>query len=232
MYLIPLVIFFAYLQGGWKNIKIDTLKGDVSNELYLTIFYTVIVLLELLVLYQYDIIYVLRPYKYGLTSIWTTQGNSNLVYMLYQIIFSHYCYSILKHLISIRSTIKNDLTMFTHHLVTMGLVYYAYNYKLEIAGVYVMFIHDVSDIFLHGGKYVYHTYNNWSVIPIYLVLMTTWIYFRLCCIPYFMFSLITESQKYTVIAINRPFIALSTFLLYLCHILWTYKLLCIGARLI
>lgn len=47
---------------------------------------------------------------------------------------------------------KDWAESFVHHIVTLGLEYYAFYANFTRSGIMVMLIHDVSDIFLEAAK--------------------------------------------------------------------------------
>jgi hypothetical protein len=47
---------------------------------------------------------------------------------------------------------KDWAESFTHHVVTLGLLYYSWYVNFTRPGMMVMLLHDVSDIFLEAAK--------------------------------------------------------------------------------
>jgi len=232
---IPFAIIFGLIETiiyGFKNINNEDINiNKTKYELYQTILYLFLVILEFLTLNQSNII-ILNPYYSTLEEVWKNPIAPVYTYILYQIIIGHYIQSIIRQL----SNWSNDLPLFIHHLLTTGLACYAYNNNIEMMAIYTLFIHDISDIFLHYGKYLYYTNSGflWVLID-YILLLSSWFYFRLFIIPYICYSIMTEAPIYTIISMNEwngPLMLFSVGILYICHLYWTYKLLSIGIKIV
>src|SRR3989304_4123989 len=161
---IPFAIIFGLIETiiyGFKNINNEDINiNKTKYELYQTILYLFLVILEFLTLNQSNII-ILNPYYSTLEEVWKNPIAPVYTYILYQIIIGHYIQSIIRQL----SNWSNDLPLFIHHLLTTGLACYAYNNNIEMMAIYTLFIHHIP----------YICYSIMTEAPIYTIIsMNEW----------------------------------------------------------
>lgn len=94
-------------------------------------------------------IYFTSPYYLNLTELWTQWPNREITglmkgYMLAQLGF--WVQQIL--VINIEERRKDHWQMFTHHIVTISLIFASYRYGLTRVGNLVLVLMDVVDLFL------------------------------------------------------------------------------------
>lgn len=73
--------------------------------------------------------------------------------------------------------------MIFHHLMALALIAISYFTNHWRAGLIVLFVHDVPDIFAHGIKCSVDGSNTPRTLSIYFGLLITWAYFRLYVFP-------------------------------------------------
>ncbi len=121
-----------------------------------------------------------------------------------------------------------------HHIVTMSALFVSGWLGYRAIGLYILYLHDVSDIFISGVKICFRV-NHWITPPVYICCVVVWIWTRLYL---FGWKLVAQSvthalleewndPKYNTI-IGGGMAALCLWTLFLCHIWWTWLLLRIG----
>ena len=80
------------------------------------------------------------------------------------------------------SHISHDIDhhlMIVHHVITLGLLAISFYLQLKAFGVLILFLHDISDICVTATKIAAKFKFSTLLIPSYISMISTWIYFRL-----------------------------------------------------
>lgn len=127
---------------------------------------------------------------------------------------------------------KDWLESFVHHIVTLGLQYYSFYANFTRAGMMVMLIHDVSDIFLEAAKLCRYAARQTLATAWFLGFAVSWIILRVIIFPRsIVFNCLTDPVELVAIPYDidpQPhFSAFATLflVLYFLHIYWTYLIL-------
>jgi len=146
---------------------------------------------------------------------------------------------------------KDYVMMFIHHIATMVLLAISHMFNFTRIGVLVMYVHDMSDIFVDTLKMVnYLKLENKSGFFLseiaYAVNLISWIYYRMWKYPaYIIYTAAYEShllvaqkhpgQIFKDVWNNPPFwlsCNLLLLLLFILHIFWLFLFLRIGYKVI
>eukprot|EP00357_Protocruzia_adherens_P028042 CAMPEP_0115021162 /NCGR_PEP_ID=MMETSP0216-20121206/30699_1 /TAXON_ID=223996 /ORGANISM="Protocruzia adherens, Strain Boccale" /LENGTH=346 /DNA_ID=CAMNT_0002393419 /DNA_START=67 /DNA_END=1104 /DNA_ORIENTATION=- len=126
---------------------------------------------------------------------------------------------------------RNDyLEMLLHHTVTCFLLYISFVLNYVRVGVLVTFVHDISDIFIYGAKFLVDLKWEKIQIPYYGLLMTSLAYTRLYVYPFYVIqwgAYYCEEQAKVEIR-GRDIGLVMLFMLLFLHIYWFCILLKIG----
>jgi very-long-chain ceramide synthase len=104
---------------------------------------------------------------------------TELELVVYQLQISHYLLELLYFFYRDIKR-KDDKEMLIHHIITLILIIGSYHTNLIRAGLYVMYLHDINDIFLQLSKtLVYHNVNENITNSTFGIFIVSWIYTRL-----------------------------------------------------
>jgi hypothetical protein len=78
---------------------------------------------------------------------------------------------------------KDTPEMTLHHIVTLMLIVFSYTSNSLPIGAVIMFIHDISDVFLNVFKIVVETQKINVIYITYFTFMINWLYFRIYFFP-------------------------------------------------
>jgi len=115
----------------------------------------------------------------------------NVIYMCYMVQFSFYLHSVYATLY-LDVWRKDSVLMMAHHFTTLLLIGFSYNYRYTNVGILVLFLHDITDIFLESAKllvYYKSKGGNWEYICDKLATVgfacfaISWFVFRLYWFP-------------------------------------------------
>lgn len=113
-----------------------------------------------------------------------------------------------------------------HHFLTFTLILFSYSVNYLPIGAAVMVLHDVTDLGASIFKLVIDVTPAFVQVGGYLIMLISWIYFRLWYFPIFVIGRIGEEFfNWHGSAINVNFmVMLTTFLcfLFVMHIFWFY----------
>ena len=145
------------------------------------------------------------------------------VFYLIQIGF---CIHSFVSIIFLEKSQKDFALLFVHHIVTFCLVYGSYIVDFKRIGILVLLTHDISDIFLHGGKMMVYLEKENGKVVLMIMLTLSWIVSRLFIFPTrIIYSSIYDGPKYVPFDLIYPvadsFITMMEILL-LMHIFWFY----------
>jgi very-long-chain ceramide synthase len=112
---------------------------------------------------------------------------------------------------------KDDKQMLAHHIITLTLIIASYYTNLIRAGLYVMYLHDINDIFLQLSKtLVYLNYTEKVTDVTFGTFIISWIYTRLYKYVYIIHQMfMCYNTSYTI-----NLIFYNTLLLYGLNIYW------------
>ena len=111
-----------------------------------------------------------------------THGFRYIEYIIYYIQISYYLNEIIdRYIYSNKLTKrKDDKEMLLHHIITLTLLLGSYHTNLIRAGLYVLYLHDINDIFLQLSKtLVYLEYKDNITDITFGIFIISWIYTRL-----------------------------------------------------
>jgi hypothetical protein len=218
-----------------KNSKSGN-KKKISHELFHIIWYTVSAILGLISLSELGLLNVgLYPLHYGFDAIWASFPSKSIlppwVRFYINLQLGHYLQGFIRYSLNFRESCKRDRVMFVHHFVTFFTLYFASSIRIEPA-IFVLFTHDVSDVFLHLSKYYNILNKSKHIIISYTLLVITWIYYRMLSMPYFAYSSFVDAPVYGVLRMEdgtgMASIALS--IIFVCHCIWFVKIVKIGYK--
>ena len=111
-----------------------------------------------------------------------THGFRYIEYIIYYIQISYYLNEMIDRYIYSNKIIKrkDDKEMLLHHIITLTLLLGSYYTNLIRAGLYVLYLHDINDIFLQLSKtLVYLEYKENITDITFGIFIISWIYTRL-----------------------------------------------------
>lgn len=124
---------------------------------------------------------------------------------------------------------KDWLESLVHHIVTLVLMYYSWYANFTRAGVMVMLLHDISDIFLEAAKLARYAEREDMATGLFATFALSWVILRVILFPIMVVSRIVIDPVVLIAVpynINpQPHYAiLSTLfmLLYFLHLYWTW----------
>lgn len=65
-----------------------------------------------------------------------------------------------------------------HHVFTISLIYISYSISFTVVGVLIMNLHDISDIFIEGGKSIKYRFGEKHTVPIFAMIIIIFTYTR------------------------------------------------------
>eukprot|EP00879_Flechtneria_rotunda_P008442 GHRR01008843.1.p1 GENE.GHRR01008843.1~~GHRR01008843.1.p1 ORF type:complete len:313 (+),score=32.93 GHRR01008843.1:184-1122(+) len=127
---------------------------------------------------------------------------------------------------------KDWMESFSHHIVTLGLMYYSWYANFTRTGVIVMLLHDISDIFLEAAKLARYAKRDNLARNLFIVFALSWVILRVIIYPYIIvLRILVDPVVYIAIPYNinpQPhYAAFGTMftLLYFLHLYWTYLII-------
>ena len=150
-----------------------------------------------------DVLYINLEYK-------------NIAVIIYNIQIAHYV-SELYYFKNKKIKRKDDNELFIHHIATLILICGSYYYKFLQSGMFVMYLHDINDIFMHLSKVlVYLKYTEKITNVTFGVFILSWFYTRLYLLPNLIISYFKQ-EFYTTFMI-------CLIILYILNLYW-FKLI-------
>ena len=117
---------------------------------------------------------------------------------------------------------KDDKEMLIHHIITLILIIGSYHTNLIRAGLYVMYLHDINDVFLQLSKtLVYLNVNENITNSTFGIFIVSWIYTRLYLYGVLVYDMGANYYNVNVL-FNTLFYSLS--ILYTLNVIW-FKLI-------
>lgn len=150
-----------------------------------------------------------------ITKVWVPNTPSDELKTVYLLQLGYHIAETILHISAPR---KSDYyEMILHHIATISLTAYSYVFNYLRIGVLIMFVHDISDIFV----YICKSTSELKYVPIgtFIVMVSTWVYYRI----YVLVQLIQNIYQETP---NQP--VYLTYMMYvLCvlqclHVWWLY----------
>lgn len=114
--------------------------------------------------------------------------------------------------------------MIFHHVMALALIAISYFTNHWRAGLIVLFVHDVPDIFAHGIKCSVDGSNTPRTLSIYFGLLITWAYFRLYVFP----TEVIYSAIYALEVEGVWAMLVMAFALLSLHSYWFYSFITMG----
>lgn len=142
---------------------------------------------------------------------------SSFELLIYKIQISHYLLE-LYHVSNKKIKRKDDTEMFIHHIVTLTLIIGSYYRNIIRGGLYVMYLHDINDVFLQLSKtLVYLGYKENITNCTFGIFICSWVYTRL-----YLFGRLTYDMGVTYynmnLLLNILFYSLCS--LYILNLIW------------
>ena len=192
-----------------KDINED-IQDKLSASLYSFIYHTV----SVIIMYYHitnskwyinnDILYI------------NVESYTNTEVIIYNIQIAHYV-SELYYFKNKKIKRKDDNELFIHHIATLILICGSYYYKFLQSGMFVMYLHDINDIFMHLSKVlVYLKYTEKITNVTFGVFILSWFYTRLYLLPNLIISYFKQ-EFYTTFMI-------CLIILYILNLYW-FKLI-------
>lgn len=127
---------------------------------------------------------------------------------------------------------KDWAESFAHHIVTLGLMYYSYYVNFSRPGIYVMLLHDVSDIFLEAAKLSRYAGRQSAATAWFATFALSWVALRVCVFPrVIVLSCLIDPVEMIALPYDvdpQPHYAIFGTLftvLYFLHLYWTWLIL-------
>lgn len=101
----------------------------------------------------------------------------------YMFILTHHTSSLIELLINLRGS-STFIEVMQHHILTLLLIGFSYYCNMWSFGLYVSFVHDISDIALCGGKVLRdleYRYKSYILPTGFAGIIVSWTYFRVYC---------------------------------------------------
>ncbi|EGZ78048.1 longevity assurance proteins LAG1/LAC1 [Neurospora tetrasperma FGSC 2509] len=160
-----------YLFAPYAKSKGISKRKDItrfSEQAWLLIYYSVFWTLGLYIYWQ-------SPHFFNLRELWTNWPNRELTgimkgYMLAQLAF--WLQQIL--VINIEERRKDHWQMFTHHIITICLIYASYRYGHTRVGNLILVLMDVVDLFLPLAKCLKYLGHSSACDFMFVVFMISW----------------------------------------------------------
>ena len=145
LYVLRYVLNYSFFIP-FSNIYVSNIKKRKFNEASWR------VILYLISVYHIYQVYLNNDIEFSRESIWKNWPHdiSQQTYNIYKYYMSLYIHQIF--LINIESKNTDYLSLTLHHLITLCLVSFSWYYNFIRIGVYVMALHDISDVFLEIAK--------------------------------------------------------------------------------
>lgn len=167
--------------------KLRALKADnTSEKVYKTFIYMIFSIMLFFVLKQSSFLDVLFMGNEANPQYWINypcQPIPNYLDDLYIVKLAYHGYDMLEGLIYHRN--KRDFSEMTiHHIVTVSLILFSYATNYLPYGSIIMLLHDVSDVFVSAFKSSLDVASPPTFITTYVLMVVSWIYFRLYYFPF------------------------------------------------
>ena len=139
---------------------------------------------------------------------------------------------------------RDYYVMLTHHCVTLGLIILSRQIGMTSIGLYIMFIHDVVDIFIGMLKISSEITDNIIInVFTYVITLVSWMYFRIFVLGVIIYQDLAETFLHKCLLMSQQessdklwsssvVIFGSLILLHLMRIYWLYILIHVGLKLI
>lgn len=141
---------------------------------------------------------------------------------------SYHCYELIYTIIFDRKRADFPEYML-HHFLTFTLILFSYVVNYLPVGAAVMVLHDVTDLTASIFKLVVDITPIYYQVGAYIVMLATWLYFRLWYFPvHVILRIYEESNAWTGAAFNLNLVSMLTgFLIVLfgLHCFWFYIML-------
>jgi len=82
-----------------------------------------------------------------------------------------------------------------HHFLTFTLIYFSYVVNYLPVGAAVMILHDVTDFTVSIFKMLVDITPAYCEVSAYILMVTSWVYFRLWYFPFFVIARIYEESQ-------------------------------------
>ncbi|CAG9801932.1 unnamed protein product [Chironomus riparius] len=127
---------------------------------------------------------------------------------------------------------KDFWQMFIHHILTITLLIVSWTVNAVRSGSLIVFVHDIADVLLEGGKSLNCTkYNKFASI-LFAAFIPVWIITRLGIFSRIVYSGIFEFPTVFPIYPLYYVLAIMNVFLLTMHIVWTYMIFQIAIKLI
>ena len=117
--------------------------------------------------------------------------SSRSLYVWFLCMFGIYFGELVTH-VFIEEHKKDFDEMLIHHLATCLAVFGSFYSGAVGIGAIISWIHCSSDIFIGLVKIAASTHYNETTVVIYFMMLSAWIFFRLMCLPFIIYSLATS----------------------------------------
>lgn len=213
---------------SWTEQEISDKLVKWNESCWKMVVYTLFSTVAFLVTYKEP--YFLDPYHY-----WTGANQFPLNYyvpfkitLFYLIEIGFYLQAI-PFLLFEEVRRKDWMESLLHHFVTLGLMYYSWYANFTRAGIIVMLLHDISDIFLEAAKLArYAERESWAT-GLFATFALSWVILRVILYPIMVVSrVLIDPILYIAIPYNvDPQPHYSVFgtlfmVLYFLHLYWTW----------
>lgn len=129
---------------------------------------------------------------------------------------------------------RKDFTQYViHHVTTVILLVFSFTGHDHPMGAFVIFLHDVSDVFLTVAKTAHYINAQRLVNVNFVVFVVGFVFFRLVCLPLCLigcFYISPVMRKATIDFYVR--LVMLAFVIQLLHVYWFYLILRMAYRLI
>jgi len=118
--------------------------------------------------------------------------------------------------------------LFSHHVVTIGLIYFSYAIAAHNIGLLILVIHDTSDVLFEGGKTFLYREKHLITNVLFVCFILSWFVTRLTIFPFYLIhsayyhppqDLPDILKPYPLNALHPPFVWALLFLQAL-HVYW------------
>jgi len=89
-----------------------------------------------------------------------------------------------------KDTTIDSYVMISHHVITISLIVLSFYMQLKRFGIFIMYIHDICDIFVLSLRYAgKRKFSQTIVNVLFVALVSVWTYFRLYLFSYMLLDL-------------------------------------------
>jgi hypothetical protein len=204
----------------------EIMKSKFFESLFKVIHYTFSFAWECFILLP-------EQWMWNTTSMWVALPHSMSFsfYLFYAYQCGFYVYSLFATLfLDVR---RNDWPyLILHHVVTMYLILYSWQWGFVRIGITILFLHDVSDIFLEAAKGFNYIAFGWVVNASFVLLVITFFVCRIVLFPYICIGTalfeaedLIKAQGFKYYWWERPIFQGLLIILFLLQIYWFFALL-------